>query len=224
MTSKNDYETFLKKANKRYKTKQEVIELQKEIKDNPTWSEYREKIVNTIMFSVTQMMGDTIVWYQTLPCVRLYDDEGLSDGDYRKVLCDLHKNRSQGEDTVVIHDYHWIGSKDDDTKVFDPYNNYQIPNTYQLCQTYVMMYLSNNLPKLRKTPKFTDYYYYTKKAIEFAAMVLMSKNINWNIMSPPDLDNWKGRDTPRKMKHTMKKCLQICLKYPNTMVNLILID
>jgi hypothetical protein len=79
------------------------------------------------MYSVTQMMGDTIVWYQTLPCVKLYKDDKILDSDYQRVLCDLHKNRSFGEDSVIIHNYHWNSIKDDDDNVFDPYNDYQIP-------------------------------------------------------------------------------------------------
>lgn len=225
MTLVKKYHDFMKKANKKLKTKEDVIQFQKELKKNEELMTYRKYFIEEIMYSVTQMMGDTIVWYQTMPCVKLYDDDGVTDSDYQRVLCDLHKDRSFGEDSVIIHDYHWNCMKDGDEKVFDPYNGYQIPKTYQLCQTYNMMYLTDNLPKFRENKDFINYYYYTKKALEFAYNVLMADNLDWKILEPPPkLTIWNGRDTPRKMKHTMKKCLEMCLKYPNACLNLIWID
>ena len=215
----------MKKANRKFKTKKDVIEFQQEIKNNQEFTLYRRYFVEEFMYSVTQMMGDTIVWYQTLPCLKLSKKNKILDSDYQKVLCDLHKEKSSGEHTVLIRNYHWNSIKVDDDKVFDPYNGYQIPKTYQFCQIYNMMYLTDKLPKMRKNKDFINYYYYTKKALGFAYNVLMSDNLDWKILEPPPkLTIWNGRDTPRKMKHTMKKCLEMCLTYPNACLNLIWID
>ena len=127
MTLIEKYHDFMKKANKKLKTKKDVIQFQKELKKNEDLMMFRNLFIDEYMLSVTRMMGDTLVWYQTMPCVKLYDDDGLSDANYQKVLCDLHKDRSFGEDLVLIHDYHWNCMKDGDEKVFDPYDDYQIP-------------------------------------------------------------------------------------------------
>ena len=100
MTLFEKYHDFMKKANKKMKTKEDVIQFQKELKKNEELMAYRKYFIEQIMYSVTQMMGDTIVWYQTMPCVKLYDDDGVTDSDYQRVLCDLHKDRSFGEDSV----------------------------------------------------------------------------------------------------------------------------
>jgi hypothetical protein len=93
-----------------------------------------------------------------------------------------------------------------------------------MCLIHTTTIKYQKLPKLRKNKDFINYYYYTKKALEFAYAVLMADNLDWKILEPPKISLWNGRDTPRKMKHTMKKCLEMCLKYPNACLNLIWID
>lgn len=93
--------------------------------------------------------------------------------EYKSVRkCNINKNYPTGKHAIFTGS-HWIGVKDG--IVFNPFDHCQIFGTNQFCQTYTLMWLTDNLPNYDGNNDINKYYYYTKEAINFIEKEVLPK-------------------------------------------------
>lgn len=120
---------------------------------------------------------------------------------------------------------HWYGRKAHDKKSFDPYDGFQIRGSNQFCQTYAMMYIYDKLPEkiMDKEKKFTKYYEYTKKALDFIKYIIDSHFDGWvkfsNIKKIEVIDK---KISMTEYKEQLYKALNECIAHPNICLNVII--
>ena len=104
---------------------------------------------------------------------------------------------------------HWIGIKDG--KMFDPFDYCQLYGTNQFCQTYTLMWLTDNLTMYDKPQEgckeiseLDKYYFYTKQALDFIQEKILPKyNPNHHSIE----EYWE--------------CIKVLKKYPMMCLNVI---
>ena len=153
---------FSRISNKYYKTLKKLKQYQNTIRENPCYSQLEQDWVNDYLLPIIAMMGSITSTFPIFKDIIVHEYKSV-----RK--CNISKNYPTGKHAFFTGS-HWIGVKDGN--VFDPFDHCQIFGTNQFCQTYTLMWLTDNLPNYDGNNK---YYFYTKKALDFIEKEVLPK-------------------------------------------------
>jgi hypothetical protein len=205
--------TYLKLANTRYDTIQDVKRFQKWVDSDPKLVKIDQDWADTYHQPLADFMGD--------PLTIMSYFNGSSSGRPNVHVRERTTLRTQVESPTVGFSKnfgdsgHWYSRRPGDTKAFDPYTEFQYRGTNQFCQTFSLMYQGNKLPE--KVPgTWTKYYAYTVYALKYIKNVIES--------FPPNSAVFNGTiegGGKRSSKKELLKCVNECIKYPNICVNII---
>ena len=153
---------WIEMANKQYESRAQLKEYQRIVAKDKDLQKIEQQWVDTYMTPIVDIMGGDM-WDAVT--AKVYGMDGRASTRARAKIAP--------ENEAVFSGAHWRSRKAGEEEWFDPYDVYQIKGTNQFCQTYAMMYLLNSLPS-RGLGKWTDYYLYTKGALEFIEYALES--------------------------------------------------
>jgi hypothetical protein len=152
----NKLKEFFKIADKQYDSINEVKKNYKnKIKKDIELFNIEQEWVDNNLYILMDFMGNKILWEYLQ--IKTIGQDGIKRSDRNVPINNVN--------TAVFSGAHWTSRKANDSVWFDPYKEYQIPESNQFCQTYAMMYLLDKLPEI--VDKDKKYYEYTHYALEF---------------------------------------------------------
>ena len=161
--------SFLCICSEFYETLEKLKEYQQKIRNDEYYPQLEQAWVNKYLQPIIDMMGSSTTW-------KLFSEiivNGLPDTPKTCIT------RSNNNKKFAIFDgKHWTGQYNVD--LFNSFNNYQVKDTGQFCQTYTLMWLTGNLPEYNdeegcEEQSLDKYYFYTKKALDFIEKVILPK-------------------------------------------------
>ena len=152
-------------CNEYYKTLEKLKKYQNTIRENPCYSQLEQDWVNEYLLPIIAMMGSITSTFPIFKDIIVHEYKSV-----RK--CNISKNYPTGKHAIFTGS-HWIGVKDG--IVFDPFDHCQIFGTNQFCQTYTLMWLTDNLPNYDGNNYINKYYFYTFQAINFIENKVLTK-------------------------------------------------
>ena len=185
---------FSRICNKYYITLKELKEYQQKIRNNKYYDQLEQAWVNKYLLPIIEMMGSITSTFPIFKDIIVHEYKSV-----RK--CNISKNYPTGKHAIFTGS-HWIGVKDGN--VFDPFDHCQIFGTNQFCQTYTLMWLTDNLPNYDGNYDINKYYFYTKKAIHF-----IKNNV---------LKNYNKKHTNLKL---YKNCIKVLKLNPARCLNVV---
>ena len=183
--------SFSRISNKYYKTLKELKEYQISIRNNPYYAQLEQAWVNKYLLPIIAMMGSITSTFPIFIDIIVHEYKSV-----RK--CNISKNYPTGKHAIFTGS-HWIGVKDG--IVFDPFDHCQIFGTNQFCQTYTLMWLTDNLPNYDGSNK---YYFYTFQAINFIENKVLTKY-----------------NKKHKKLKLYKKCIKVLKRNPAMCLNVV---
>jgi len=157
--------SFLRISNIYYDTLKKLKEYQISISNDPYYAQLEQAWVNNYLLPIIEMMGSITSTFPIFKDIIVHEYKSV-----RK--CNINKNYPTGKHAIFTGS-HWIGVKNG--IVFDAFEHCQIFGTNQFCQTYTLMWLTDNLPNYDGNNDINKYYFYTKKAIHFIKNKVLTK-------------------------------------------------
>lgn len=156
--------SFSRISKKYYKTLNELKKYQNTIRENPYYAQLEQVWVNQYLQPIINMMGSSTTW-KLFPEIIV---NGLPDTPNTRITRSNKNKKFANNDGK-----HWTGQYKGE--LFNSFDIYQLQNTSQLCQTYTLMWLTDNLPNYDGNNDIDKYYYYTKMALNFIEKVVLPK-------------------------------------------------
>ena len=179
------------------KTIKELKNVQKDI--NKSFSEQSEEWVKKFLQPIIDMMGSIT---STFP---IFHDIKVHLNTSSRINQEKYK---EGKHAIYTGS-HWVAIKNG--IIFDPFDHCQIYGTNQFCQTYTLMWLTDNLTMYdepqeegQEIAELDKYYFYTKQAIDFIKNNVLPKY------------NKKHRNLIM-----YKKCIKVLYNNPTMCLNLV---
>lgn len=194
MMNSRNWKTY---ANQKFSNYREYKKFRTELAKTKGMANVEQKWADTYLQPVIDFMGDYELW-------NYFSNSQIDVREQRNT-----RNIINDHLTAIFTGGHWYGYKPGKKQLFDPYSKYQYPGSNQFCQTFTLMYLTNNLPQDRDVvnKSFKNYYDYTLDALLFInqyIIVLKDQKIN--------------SEVTKKLNNIQKKVLML-LKYPNMALN-----
>lgn len=215
-----DYTELYRLEDKRFKTRQDLENFQKlymygskSLSQNIRNLEYRW---GEIYFNpLTEFMGDRRLWAAL--GIR------VPDNNIRAAPTALARLNVTSYPVAYFSGAHWVSRRAGETKVFDPYDEFQVPGTNQFCQTFSMMHVlgpGSSSPLRKVSPKATSgnwlkYYTYTKKALKFI------KRMIERCKRSPTLKNLPVFKEKNTTFRNLDAAIKVCLEHPYMCLNII---
>ena len=150
---------------KYFNSLEELKEYQISIRNEPYYAQLEQAWVNKYLLPIIEMMGSITSTFTIFKDIIVHEYKSV-----RK--CNINKNYRTGKHAIFTGS-HWIGVKDGN--IFDPFDHCQIFGTNQFCQTYTLMWLTDNLPNYDGNYDINKYYFYTEQAINFIEKEVLPK-------------------------------------------------
>ena len=164
--------SFSRICNKYYKTLNELKMYQQKICKNQDYAQLEQAWVSKYLQPIIDMMGSSTTW-KLFPEIIV---NGLPDSKTTRIT------RSNKNEMFAIFDgKHWTGQYNGES--FNSFDNCQLQDTSQFCQTYTLMWLTGHLSEYTDNNNeegceeqlLVKYYFYTEQAINFIEKEVLSK-------------------------------------------------
>ena len=191
----NKYKIWIKNANEEYSSKKDIQNI------------YQKKLDDD-----TRCFEQAWVWSYLTPLMEFMGDPQIWDICFGITIKTRGSSRSKtssnyNKPDAVYSGSHWRSRRINQDKFFDPYDKFQAYGTNQFCQTFAMMNLLDELPKIyTNEDPWTKYYRYTNLAIKFINKFVKRTKVSQFI---------KQNGMERMINTSIKECL----KYPNICLN-----